>query len=105
MTAQENFVDDLVSSYFYEVLKLNQDFITKLEEKFSQILGEESCFVAKSTAGNFVEGKTYKLDLDSMDIVFGQGGYPWIGVEYFQENEKKSKFANTSDALRAIMGE
>jgi hypothetical protein len=102
--SQENFFDIAVELHVLRISELNLALVEKLRAKFVEVLGGSTTFVAKTTAGNFCEGETYNLDLDSMDVRFGFGRLPWVGIE-FRMSSKFSQVGCAKSALRAIMGE
>ena len=103
MTAQKNFVDSAIALHALRISELNLQLVEELRAKFEEVLGGSTTFVAKVAAGNFREGEVYELDLDSMDVRFGFGQLPWVGIEFrMPSGTRHSGGANS--ALRAILG-
>lgn len=103
MTAQKNFVDSAIALHALRISELNLHLVEELRAKFEEALGGCTTFVAKVTAGPFWEGHSYELDLDSMDVRFGFGQLPWVGIEYRMSSGTK-QVAGANSALRAILG-
>jgi hypothetical protein len=101
--SQENFVNTAAELHALRISELNIALVEELKTKFEEVLEGSSTFVARVTAGPFWEGHTYELDLDSMDVKFGFGRVPWVGIEYRMSSGTR-QVAGANAALRAILG-
>lgn len=95
----------ILSEYHYNLMKINDELLTQFENQVRQATDGDDVFEAKSTVGNLVKGKKYKIYFEHTKVTVGNSNSPWVAA-YLNELGQTSRghlVTSGLDVLRSLV--
>lgn len=100
-----NLFGSAISEHDYNITVIKQELIDHFEICFREINGDEDIFVARSSSGPIIEGRTYLVDITKSGVNVGFQSHSSVLVKLIEiESNDLTLFADGIDVLRAIAG-